>query len=93
MRNSGCEVPDYMLSLKKVNRDERKKLAQKAPKRDAISRVSKYEKEQTKKKGEIIAASKKRKSEGKVRNPKKKKQAGISEENDDMDEEIESDFE
>ena len=82
-----------MLSLKKVNRDERKKLAQKAPKRDAISRVSKYEKEQTKKKGEIIAASKKRKSEGKVRNPKKKKKAGISEENDDMDEEIESDFE
>ena len=95
MRNSGCEVPDYMLSLKKVNRDERKKLAQKAPKRDAISRVSKYEKEQTKKKGEIIAASKKRKSEGKVRNPKKKKKVGIREENevDDFDEEIESDFE
>ena len=38
-----------MLSLKKVNRDERKKLAHKAPKRDGISRVSKYEKEQTKK--------------------------------------------
>ena len=95
MRNSGCEVPDYMLTLKKVNRDERKKLAQQAPKRDGITRVSKYEKEQAKKKEEIIAASKKRKSEGKVRKPKKKKKVGPREENemDDLDEEIESDFE
>ena len=94
MRNSGCEVPDYMLTLKKVNRDERKKLAQQAPKRDGITRVSKYEKEQAKKKEEIIAASKKRKSEGKVRKPKKKKKVGPREENemDDLDEEIESDF-
>ena len=95
MRNSGCEVPDYMLTLKKVNRDERKKLAQQAPKRDGITRVSKYEKEQAKKKEEIIAASKKRKSEGKVRKPKKKKKVSPREENemDDLDEEIESDFE
>ena len=95
MRNSGCEVPDYMLTLKKVNRDERKKLALRAPKRDGITRVSKYEKEQTKKKEEIIAASKKRKSEGKVRKPKKKKKTSPVEDNemDDLDEEIESDFE
>ena len=73
MRNSGCEVPDYMLSAKKTSRDERRKLATKAPKRDGISRVSKYEKEQTRKKDEMVAASKKRKLEGKVKKNKKRK--------------------
>ena len=73
MRNSGCEVPDYMLSAKKTSRDERRKLATKAPKRDGISRVSKYEKEQTRKKEEMVAASKKRKLEGKVKKNKKRK--------------------
>ena len=81
-----------MLSLKKVNRDERKKLAARAPKRDGISRVSKYEKEQTKKKEEIIAASKKRKSEGRVKKQKKKKKVNPSD-MDGLDEEIESDIE
>ena len=73
MRNSGCDVPDYMLSAKKTSRDERRKLATKAPKRDGISRVSKYEKEQTRKKEEMVAASKKRKLEGKVKKNKKRK--------------------
>ena len=73
MRNSGCEVPDYMLSLKKANQDERKKLMAKAPKLSGISTVSKYEKEQNKKKEDMIAASKKRKSEGKVKKVKNKK--------------------
>ena len=73
MRNSGCEVPDYMLSAKKTSRDERRRLATKAPKRDGISRVSKYEKEQTRKKEEMVAASKKRKLEGKVKKNKKRK--------------------
>ena len=73
MRNSGCEVPDYMLSAKKTSRDERRKLATKAPKRDGISRVSKYEKEQTRKREEMVAASKKRKLEGKVKKNKKRK--------------------
>ena len=61
MRNSGCDVPDYMLSLKKPSRDDRKKLAAKAPKRDGISQISKYEKEENRKREEMIAASKKRK--------------------------------
>ena len=73
MRNSGCDVPDYMLSAKKTSRDERRKLATKAPKRDGISRVSKYEKEQTRKKEEMVAASKKRKLEGKVKKNKRRK--------------------
>ena len=62
-----------MLSAKKTSRDERRKLATKAPKRDGISRVSKYEKEQTRKKEEMVAASKKRKLEGKVKKNKKRK--------------------
>merc|ERR1719411_104385 len=37
MKNSGCEVPSYMLTMKKGSRDDRKKLAAKAPKRDGIS--------------------------------------------------------
>ena len=73
MKNSGCEVPSYMLNMKKGSRDERKKLAAKAPKRDGISQISKYEKEEIRKKEEIIAASKKRKLEGRSKIGKKKK--------------------
>jgi len=61
MRNSGCAVPEYLLHTRKPTRDDRKKLASKAPKRDCITKVSKYEKEVKKKKDEMIKASKKRK--------------------------------
>merc|ERR1712228_959959 len=61
MRNSGCEVPDYMLHLKKPSRDDRKKLVARAPKRDGISRESKYDQQVRKKKEDMVAASKKRK--------------------------------
>ena len=91
MRNSGCEVPDYMLGMKKASRDERKKLEAKAPKREGISTVSKYEKEQNKKKEEMIAASKKRKSEGKVKKIRSKKKKKVEENLSDDDEEILSD--
>ena len=73
MKNSGCDVPDYMLSLKKPSRDDRKKLAAKAPKRDGISQVSKYEKEEIRKKEEMIAASKKRKLAGTNKKNKRNK--------------------
>jgi len=63
MRNSGCEVPEYMLHLKKPSRDDKKKLVERAPKRDGIRKESKYEKEGRKKKEEMIAASRKRKQE------------------------------
>merc|ERR1712025_597327 len=63
MRNSGCEVPEYMLHLKKPSRDDKKKLAERAPKRDGISTVSKYEKDERKKKEDMIAASRERKRE------------------------------
>ena len=89
MRNSGCEVPDYMLTMKKASRDARKQLAAKAPKRDGISRVSKYEKEQSKRREEMISASKKRKLEGRVKKVKKKRKETVPDEDD--DEEILSD--
>ena len=74
-----------MLSLKKPSRDERKKLAAKAPKRDGISQISKYEKEEIRKKEEMIAASKKRKLEGtskKVNRKKMKKSNDAEDESD-----------
>ena len=86
MKNSGCEVPSYMLTMKKGSRDERKKLAVKAPRRDGISQISKYEKEEIRKKEEMIAASKKRKLAGKSKKVKKMKMnipANIQEDSDD----------
>ena len=75
-----------MLTMKKGSRDERKKLAAKAPRRDGISQISKYEKEEIRKKEEMIAASKKRKLAGKSKKVKKKKMnipANIQEDSDD----------
>jgi len=57
MRNSGCEVPEYMLHLKKPSRDAKRDLKKKAPQREGISKGS----DQFKKKK--IGA--KRKGEGK----------------------------
>ena len=37
MRNSGCEVPEYMLQMKKVHKNVVKKLARNIPKRNSIS--------------------------------------------------------
>lgn len=38
MKQSGCEVPEYMLQLKQ-NPNKRKKLMKKAPNRDKISTI------------------------------------------------------
>ena len=37
MRNSGCEVPEYMLKIKKPWKNELRKMAQQVPKRHRIS--------------------------------------------------------
>merc|ERR1711864_37701 len=50
MRNSGCEVPEYMLHLKN-----------KAPRREGISKESEYDKNERERKEGMVAASKKRK--------------------------------
>ena len=45
MKNAGCEVPEYMLSMKKSNKRDKKKLENKAPHRESISTTPIYEKE------------------------------------------------
>ncbi|XP_020707702.1 probable ATP-dependent RNA helicase DDX52 isoform X2 [Athalia rosae] len=39
MRASGCDVPDYMLSMKKHNKREKRELQRRAPPRDRISTI------------------------------------------------------
>jgi len=55
MRNSGCDVPEYMLHLKKPSRDLKRDLKKKAPQREGISKdadISKKKKKATKRKAE-----------------------------------------
>merc|ERR1712025_988945 len=60
MANSGCPVPEDMMGLK-TSRDKKRELSARAPKRDGISRESKWEKQEAVKKKEMIASSKRRK--------------------------------
>lgn len=43
MRDSGCEVPDYMLSMKKHNKKEKRELERRAPQRETISTIPAFE--------------------------------------------------
>lgn len=61
MRSSGCEIPDWMLKLKKPSRKIRKKLSKNPPSRSPIKTVSKYDIEKAKRKRDIKEASKKKK--------------------------------
>lgn len=49
MRASGCDVPEYMLAMKKHSKKERRKLERTAPERDTILTVPKYKQHVTKK--------------------------------------------
>ncbi|SJX65357.1 probable ROK1-ATP-dependent RNA helicase [Sporisorium reilianum f. sp. reilianum] len=67
MRQSGCEVPEWMVKLKGPGKRERKMLKQRAPERKEIrtSAASSVGRRQANKRKEMIAASKRRKvSEG-----------------------------
>lgn len=44
LKSSGCDVPEYMLSLKKRSKKERKQLEKSAPKRDDITTKPIYDK-------------------------------------------------
>ncbi|KAL9982085.1 hypothetical protein ACROYT_G010879 [Oculina patagonica] len=61
MKSSGCEIPEWMLKLKKPSRKSRKKLSKTPPSRSAIKTVSKYDSQKAKRKRELIEASKKKK--------------------------------
>mmetsp|Transcript_7025 Transcript_7025/g.16343 ORF Transcript_7025/g.16343 Transcript_7025/m.16343 type:complete len:615 (+) Transcript_7025:82-1926(+) len=58
MTQSGCEVPDWMLNLKKANKRDRKRLAQRAPDRPSIVQVPAFERQQRAKKQQMIEQSK-----------------------------------
>ncbi|XP_035691066.1 probable ATP-dependent RNA helicase DDX52 [Branchiostoma floridae] len=65
MREAGCEVPEYMLELKKANRKERRFLEKRAPKRKSISTTPKMFVDKAMKKRKMIEKSKK--MQGKTR--------------------------
>jgi len=61
MKSSGCEIPDWMMKLKKPGRKSRKKLSKQPPTRSTIKTVSKYDSQKAKRKRKLIEASKKKK--------------------------------
>ncbi|XP_046450011.1 probable ATP-dependent RNA helicase DDX52 [Daphnia pulex] len=73
MRNSGCEVPEYMLQMKKTSRSDAKKMARKVPTRKSISTEPLPDKIKRKKRERIIANVRKNKQNGQ-QGPSTKKQ-------------------
>ncbi|KAG0361320.1 RNA-dependent ATPase rok1 [Podila minutissima] len=64
MRESGCEVADWMLAMKKPSKNEKKNLRQRPLGRSAINTMSSYDKKKIAHKRDMIANSKKRKADG-----------------------------
>jgi len=60
MKNSGCEVPDYMMGLK-TSRDRKKELAKRAPRREGVTKEGAYLKQEKRRREEMVAGSKRRK--------------------------------
>lgn len=61
MRDSGCDVPQYMLDMKKTSKRTRRELENRAPERASVSTVPKFEKQ------------KQERLERKIQNAKRKK--------------------
>jgi ATP-dependent RNA helicase DDX52/ROK1 len=63
MRQSGCDVPQWMLDLKSANQKQKKSLKRKAPERQDIKVVagSTFGRKEANKRREMVEASKKRK--------------------------------
>ncbi|XP_067015407.2 probable ATP-dependent RNA helicase DDX52 isoform X2 [Anabrus simplex] len=59
VRDSGCDVPEYLLTLKKASKRARRKLESKAPTRDSISTIPAYEKHRKEKLKKRIEKTKK----------------------------------
>ncbi|XP_033197631.1 DExD-box helicase 52 [Bombus vancouverensis nearcticus] len=73
MRESGCNVPDYMLAMKKHSKRERRKHECKAPIRESISTLPTFKRVQTFKKRKVAVNDSKKKSELKSEENKDKK--------------------
>ncbi|KAJ2062112.1 RNA-dependent ATPase rok1 [Coemansia sp. S146] len=61
MRESGCEIPEWMLQLKKPSQDDKKKLKKKPVERNNITTVPKYDLKRRNHKKQIIEQSKAKK--------------------------------
>ncbi|KAJ2991650.1 DEAD (Asp-Glu-Ala-Asp) box polypeptide 52 [Globomyces sp. JEL0801] len=61
MKDSGCDVPDWMLTLKKPTKNMKKNARNRPVNRDSIKTISKYEENLEQKKKEMIQGSKNRK--------------------------------
>ncbi|KAI7831411.1 P-loop containing nucleoside triphosphate hydrolase protein [Gamsiella multidivaricata] len=64
MRESGCEVADWMLAMKKPSKNQKKNLRQMPLGRSSINTMSSYDKKKIAHKRDMIANSKKRKANG-----------------------------
>ncbi|XP_030756350.1 probable ATP-dependent RNA helicase DDX52 [Sitophilus oryzae] len=62
LKESGCDVPEYMLKLKKNRKSEVKKMAKSAPKRDEIITIPLYDRIKGGKKKKFMEISKRMKS-------------------------------
>jgi len=62
MKESGCEVPDWMLQLKNPSKESKQRLRKKPIERKTINTRSTYDIKKMRHKKEIIEASKKKKS-------------------------------
>lgn len=65
MKDSGCEVPDWMLELKNTSKALKQEL-KKGIKREQVKQVAKYDEVNQKKKREIIDASINRKKKQRI---------------------------
>lgn len=64
VRQSGCEVPEWMLRLKQRSKKEKRLAEWRQPKRKRISTISGYDLKKAHKKKQMVEASKKRKAAG-----------------------------
>ena len=60
MKLSGCEVPDWMLSIKSLNTKQKRQLKLSQPERAEISTLSKYDKKKMTKRKDMIDGSKRK---------------------------------
>ena len=83
MKISGCEVPEWMLQLKKIGKNERRRLEKHAIKRDDITTQAKFDKKRKNKKHPKYVAGirrvlidRKKKSSSKTKKAEKKEMGG-----------------
>jgi len=73
MKSSGCEIPEWMMKIKKPDRHDKQKLAKGPIQRQAIKTAAKYDIEKSKQRKHMIDASKQRKVDGRKKKDRSKK--------------------